>query len=514
MADISFNDDDIKRLKAQIQTMADAGKWSDVIDLIDQMMLKFPDDPALWYQKGIAFARLDRNIEAEQALLEAQRIRGEDKQIESALTWVRERVKAEPDRAVVSDTPSKPFTSTMPQYGEPQQPKIPFQEPVKRSDERPSRAQMPAATSLKVLNAEMALEELKKEDRVPPEQESRFNEVMDLIHLEKFKEAVDLMDLTIKVFEDVGPRKLILSWSRVADELREIAGEEQMSVVVPGATGVSEQAVIDVPTRLSTGYPWDPNPELVAKANSYDEQGIGETYNCDVIEGLNYILVGDLNRKNLTKACVKIYPDLVATIWRPELPGCLEKFATRLSKPIASLLAPLFDFFQTFISGFGCILHFPAFIMGILLIIPMFILKLLMLPFVLFIQWLQRKRLEMIIRLILKNPKSPYAIMMLFKLTDILPRYWRRGDIVQIVRVNVRRFFITRGVILLVQDNPIPTLGGCSRFFVWPFTARRRIYALRVDKLDQADVIASKLAKVLGLNVIQGRFAFNRLRLD
>ena len=508
---ISFTEDEIKRHKSQIQMLTESGQWSKALGLIEQLMSNSPNDPDLWYQKGIALARLNRNPEAERALLEAQRIKGEDKQIESALTWVRERPQS-PAQPVPPPAPAMPLAGTTPPFQPPSKPDIPSQEPGKKSDERPPRAQMPAATSLKVLNAEMTLEELKRDDRVPPEQEPRYNEILDLVRAEKFKEAVDLMDQTIKVFEDVGPRKLILSWSRAVDDLRELLVEELAPAILAGVGGTTVNAPVQI--TQSTALPWDPNPELVAKANNYDERGIGETYNCDVLETLNVILASDANSKNLAKACVRIYPDLVAAIWRPEPPGCIDKFAAGLSKPVLAVLGPILDLFATFFSGCGCILHFPTFLLSLLLIIPMFIMRLLMLPFVLFIQWLQRKKWEMIIRRILKDPKSPFAIRMLFNLMNILPRYWRKGDIEQIIRVNVKRFFMLRGVILLVQDHPIPLRMGCSGIIFWLFTARRRIYVLRLDKVEQADLVASKLANVLGLKVIKGKFSFNRLKLD
>ncbi|MFW6161843.1 MAG: hypothetical protein ACODAJ_03685, partial [Planctomycetota bacterium] len=110
-------------------------------------------------------------------------------------------------------------------------------------------------------------------------------------------------------------------------------------------------------------------------------------------------------------------------------------------------------------------------------------------------------------------------IKKLFKLTPLLPRYWQRGDVVQVVRVETRRRLLTRSVILLVQDDPLPAKSGCLGMGAFMVLARlvrgeRRIYVVSVDGgEEEADAIAGAVADVLGVTVDRAEFRFNNLTM-
>jgi hypothetical protein len=134
--------------------------------------------------------------------------------------------------------------------------------------------------------------------------------------------------------------------------------------------------------------------------------------------------------------------------------------------------------------------------------------------------YINSKRIVLIARKISEEPESSYAIRKLYKLADLVPRIWKRGDVSQIVRLNTRRRVLQRFLILVIQGNPLPIKMGCLNTGAGVFIGRmiradRRIYVLSVDDGESAaDDAAKAMANVLGVEIIRAKFVFNNLRLE
>jgi hypothetical protein len=134
--------------------------------------------------------------------------------------------------------------------------------------------------------------------------------------------------------------------------------------------------------------------------------------------------------------------------------------------------------------------------------------------------FIDKWRMNYVARKIRLDPHSSYAIRKLHKYAALGPRYWERGDIVQVVRLDCRRRLFKRSLILFLQDSPLPetrSLLDTSAFLLLSrlFRGQRRIYVVDVEAGPaQADAAAASAALVLNLPVLRAKFSFNNLKLE
>jgi hypothetical protein len=226
-------------------------------------------------------------------------------------------------------------------------------------------------------------------------------------------------------------------------------------------------------------FPWEPNPGLVARVQSYMEKGVGQSWECQSRETLRFAKDEALGAGMRSRLWV--FDDAVV------VDGVPLNFLMRLLLLLLQLPAIL-------LSG-------PF---AILMAIPVLFMQLLLLPIGFLLAWIEKARYESIARRIRSNPRSPYAVRKLFQLTPLMPRYWQRGDVVQLIRVNVRRSLCgVRSVLLLVQDNPITSRPGCMDLLLPGLFPRRRIYVVCLKGgLQDADEAAAAASKALALTTI------------
>lgn len=253
------------------------------------------------------------------------------------------------------------------------------------------------------------------------------------------------------------------------------APESQVAVGVQQAAG--DVADGDV-------YPWDPRPELLAKVEQYTVQGQVQTVRCGCLQFLTRVTKDEVLGA-VAKGEFHVYPDVVGVDGRP-ISGCL----------LLLLTLP------------GLILAGPV---AFLLAIPFYLLRVLLLPLDFLLVYLAKFWYDMIARRIRANPKSKYAIRKLFDLTDFMPRYWGRGDVVQLIRAEVPRFLCgSRSVLLIVQDNQLPKRQGFLELFLGQFPilmCRRRIYMVHFEDGEAvADQAARDASKALNVGVTEGKF--------
>ena len=93
-------------------------------------------------------------------------------------------------------------------------------------------------------------------------------------------------------------------------------------------------------------------------------------------------------------------------------------------------------------------------------------------------------------------------------LCPLLPRYWKAGDVAQVVRVDLSGCLGcgTVRVILFAQESPLPHRSGCPRVPRW-INPQRRVYAICVDGTEQeADQAAKAAATALGAQFDDAHF--------
>ena len=279
-------------------------------------------------------------------------------------------------------------------------------------------------------------------------------------------------------------------------------------------------------------YPWSPQPVLLSKTEKYNEDKKYKSFFCKCNEYLNFLLKNYTFRDLRHEVDLRIYPDMVAVDEREIPPGCLVRLLMMMPDKVKVILGPIlllliflisapFGIFATLI-GFAVLAVVGVFIIIALIDAPLVtisIIALLITGRIIQI-YINRKRIALFAQKIRDNPKSSYAIKKLYKLTDLVPRIWKPGDVSQIVRLNTRRRMLQRFLILVVQDNPLPTKAGCLNTGAGVFIGRlmradRRIYVLSIDDGEAAAEEATKaMANVLGVKIVRAKFVFNNLRLE
>jgi hypothetical protein len=266
----------------------------------------------------------------------------------------------------------------------------------------------------------------------------------------------------------------------------------------------------------SKGFPWQTPAEIIEKVEQYEEHNNVTRFKVKSNEYLNSLLKSEAFGEGFFESELNIYPDIIGIDFRTEKPGCTDDLLIRVPEPIRNILSIIL---APFALGFGCLLNLPSVFFGCLLAIPSLILMVIMLPFQLVIDFVDKKRLEYSLRRIQSDPKSSYAIKKIFKYSDIIPRYWQKGDVVQLIKVETRRKLKKHVLFLLAQDEPIPSKIGCAETGAFLllgriFNAKRRVYVIRMDKLEESDAIGERIASVLGIKINKGKFAFNRIVVE
>jgi len=248
-------------------------------------------------------------------------------------------------------------------------------------------------------------------------------------------------------------------------------------------------------------YPWDIPPEALAKAALYEQQGNIPSFLCQCNEALHTVKRPDAVGAG-AKAQFRVYPDMVGVSGRE--PTCLERILMILLWPIAMLL-----------SGWMSILGLAIVCVVVIVIIanPLSLIVVIPLAAVyLAVKFLLKQMLKSLFAKIAAwiraNPKSPWAIRLLHIWTPLFPRYWRRGEAAQIVRVDVSRFLCgSRSLILIAHPEPIPAKPGCLDAILGWIFPKRRVFFMWFDKgKAEADQAAQSAAAVLGLTVKQAEF--------
>ena len=271
----------------------------------------------------------------------------------------------------------------------------------------------------------------------------------------------------------------------------------------------------ETPLEVHEPYPWETPPEVIGKVAAYEGRSAGTSFMCKVNEFTNGLLKRDTLREDLYPGQMCIYPDIVGVRTRPEEPGCLWKLAGKLPEPAKSFLRRL----AGAIAAAGCLMSILAMLIGLVLSPFVFLFTLIAWPIRAVLEYLEKKRLDYVAERIREDPKSSYAIRKLYKYSDLVPRYWRPGEIVQIIRLDCRRRLRRHSLILFVQDDPFPKsvgIMGWGAFLLLGrlLKARRRIYVCRMDKPAEADIAADAAGIVLGTRPVRAKFTFNHLALE
>ena len=260
----------------------------------------------------------------------------------------------------------------------------------------------------------------------------------------------------------------------------EVVQTEPVAVI---ATGEAMAVAVD---SDAVDLPWMPRPDLLARASVYDAQGQFRKSLCRCNAVINTVNRGAASIGD--KAEMRVYPDLIGTNGRPM--GCLMiGIALLLSLPFL-LLSPL----ALLQALFGLVLYPFTWLLGLIL---------------------QKVLMEPATRFVREHPKHWLSLWILYNWSPLIPRVWERGDIVQVIRVDLRRFICgKRSLVLLVQDDPLPRGLGCANLLAMGILPKRRIDVLTIDKGSaEADAAADAAAEVLGLPVLQAIFVRSRLIL-
>jgi len=275
------------------------------------------------------------------------------------------------------------------------------------------------------------------------------------------------------------------------------AAPEPAPAPAPAAQDPPTSETLDEPAA----YPWETPAALVTKAEAYDARNLYQSFTVKVNEFLNSLMKNE-TFKSPAEGELRVYRDMVGVTERP--PGCLGQLIMRLPGWLQTCL------YWTI--GGGCVglIFLPFTLLLMALTSPIWV------PMIFIDKW----RMAYVARKIRLDPHSSYAIRKLRKYAALGPRYWERGDILQVVRLDCRRRLFKRSLILLVQDSPLPEARSLLDMSVFLpvsriFRGLRRIYVLNVDAgPEQADAAAATAATVLNLPVLRATFSFNNLKLE
>jgi len=289
-------------------------------------------------------------------------------------------------------------------------------------------------------------------------------------------------------------------------------------------------------------YPWETPPEIIARAEAYEAAGRIQRVPCKVDEFLEGLIRPEVFRSIKAKAKqsvnlaeLHVYPDLVGIVERPPALGCLTLVVAFLFPFLLPLLplilglslirwAVMLVLLAAFVAGLAVLLTPLGAILAIALLVAAA-----MIGNRLYESW-ARRNLDRIARRIRENPKSSYAVKQMYKRAgwvrwrtgigrgqsgaEMTARFWQRGDVEQLIRVDVKSRFLLRNLLLIVMDNPHPhSLGwrgiGAILVFFRLFRPHRRIYVVDVEGgSGVADSAAHVASQALGLTVQRGQFSW------
>lgn len=312
---------------------------------------------------------------------------------------------------------------------------------------------------------------------------------------------------------------------------------------LPGSSSVKESpephtlvaAEPSAPVAAVGLYPWVTPPELVDWAARYRQKAPCLAFGCRAGEVLNTVLGADVLVRVRRGAELRIYPGLVAVEDRETGPGWSERLSARLPAGLRAAakatnsLARFLVLLPTSVLGFlglplglallGLIV--AALVMSILRDPPVTIpailgLSFLWVAFHLTWDYVRTRRLPQTLGKILLDPHGPYAVRKIYQNSALVPRFWRLGDVVQVLRADFSWGLGRRALILVVQDSPLPEKPGG---FDLPVhlrrlrSAERRLYVLAIDEgPETADQAAAAIAEVLGVVVGRTRLGPGGLR--
>lgn len=302
-------------------------------------------------------------------------------------------------------------------------------------------------------------------------------------------------------------------------------------------------------SAIAAPYPWDTPPQLLEKAASYRQRGEVQSFPCKVEEFLEGLLrwqvfssLKEKAKQAANLAELHVYPDLVGIVQRPEELGCLASLLMRvlplqLALLIVSLLSNLiglailgviaivilsvpFVVFNSYLLGIACWFVIAAVVIGGNQLV----------------EYLAQKNRDRIAARVRAKPRSSYAVKQMFKRAGwsrwrtgigrgqtgavMAERYWAKGDVVQLVRMDAHRRLVKRCLLLVVMDHPLPADPGLARIgavllFRRAFRPRRRIYVIDVEGgAASADAAGQAVSRVLGIPVQQGRFGLLAIRVE
>lgn len=266
-------------------------------------------------------------------------------------------------------------------------------------------------------------------------------------------------------------------------------------------------------------YPWLPDPVLLERAQQLYEQKQVQTYPCRSTECINLVRKVEATSNQLYPLQLEIYSDFVGVDLREEKPGCLAALLQQLPPGVRDALKPVFTVVDAVASilggGLGCLSLIVVLPLALVLAIPALIVLipvcLVWMPIAMLLDYLERKRLDAVARKILADPTSSYAVKQLHSRSPLAPCYWNRGEIQQIVRIDTRRGLRKYACLLFVRDNPLPasTSTDAIPLVCWlqrTFNARRRVFLVRAENLDEADRAAESAARVLQAPLVRARY--------
>lgn len=275
-------------------------------------------------------------------------------------------------------------------------------------------------------------------------------------------------------------------------------------------------------------YPWEAPPELAARAAALDRAGNLRSFRCRCIAALNTVSRADTGGAG-HPSVLKVYPDFVSVTGGPP-----RGLAAVVDWPTQVMAIPIRAGAQ-FVVAAGCVLgalmlvsrfedlgavKAVAGLVFLLLVVPLIVLpRPLHLLFTALSRHLAGAWADKIARRVRERWGTPYALRKLHALTE-WPRYWRAGDVAQVVRVDLVVWLRgTRPLILFVEDDPLPATPPffehiLSKSVVGWFQARRRVCCVWTDRgTAEADIAAEVSARVLGAPLRRAVFHGGRLHL-
>ncbi len=265
---------------------------------------------------------------------------------------------------------------------------------------------------------------------------------------------------------------------------------------------------------------------MLERLESYETQGIGYAFIGGVSERVNGFLGKEVTDNQMYRGQLNVFPDLVTASESEERLGCLLGCISVMPRPVKQLLAPIIWTVRAIDSLIGLMIILVVGLVAMAVILMFWFVfvpagLLLLVVFWLLELW-QRQRLAKIAARIRENPNGPYAVRKLHKLSPPYPRVWQRGEIVQLIRTDVRLGLLkTRSLVFLVMHQPHPS--GSDGIFLFRglvlivsrwLNPQRRLYVLSMHKQEHADQAASAISHALGLPITAAKFSFGRLKIQ